>query len=81
MMNKLFRQSAAYSQPKERGNLIDLPCTRVWWDEPTSDSRRPQDFAARVGWLLGAGRYVALAAFIVACGGAVRATHQRRMNH
>jgi hypothetical protein len=74
MMNKLF--TAAHGQPKAGGNFLDLPGTRVWWDEPISDSRRP----ARVGWLPGTARYAALAAFVVA-GGAMLATYRRSMNH
>jgi hypothetical protein len=54
--------------------------TPVSQDERTSDSHRPQDFVARVGWLLGTALNVALAAFVVA-GGAVLATYQRSMNH
>jgi hypothetical protein len=72
-MNKLFTRSTACSQPKTGGNFLDLPGTRVWWDEPTSNRRR----SAR---LPGTARYAALAAF-VAAGGAVLATWRRRMNH
>jgi hypothetical protein len=94
-MNKLFTQFYAYRPPEDgqsqnrptttdRGHLLDLPGTRVWYPATISrghdarpDSNRLPDFASRVGWL----RYAALAVFVVAGGAAVLATYQRSMNH